>query len=193
MTEINLTETGPGLVSSRPASWAEAVVRVSDAYLDVAVQSILRDARVAVVASESGQSYLITDDRRMRGLRTLLITDESPGTAQRSLEELQAGQFGGLVSRARPDDLPFAIQALERGLTCVPSRLLSAARSAPRVGERQLRVLQLVAAGLPNARIAERLSVSEATIKREVTALLRAFRCNSRMQLVTESTEAGFV
>jgi DNA-binding NarL/FixJ family response regulator len=126
---------------------------------------------------------------------------------------LRAGASGFLLKDAPPGDLLSAIRAVSSGDAVVaPSvtrRLLSSyAHRLPVAGTadgrledermesltaREREVLLEVAASLSNAEIAERLVLSEATVKSHVGRILAKLNLRDRVQIVVFAYETGLV
>jgi DNA-binding NarL/FixJ family response regulator len=121
---------------------------------------------------------------------------------------LQAGARGYLTKDAGPDEIANAIQRVARGEAmldpAVQARLLENldhTRLRPRpVGPcelpdnltaREAEVLGLIAAGLSNAEIAERLYLSEATVKTHINRLFAKTGVRDRAQAVTYAYRNG--
>jgi DNA-binding NarL/FixJ family response regulator len=125
---------------------------------------------------------------------------------------LRAGASGFLLKDAQPADLLSAIRAVAAGDAVVaPSvtrRLLSTyahrlpAAATPDAGQaerlqaltaREHEVLELVAHGLSNGEIAERLVLSEATVKTHVGRVLSKLELRDRVQIVVFAYESGLI
>ncbi len=125
------------------------------------------------------------------------------------VEALRAGASGFLLKDAPPEDLVDAIRIVAAGeallapsvtrrlLDRVASRLPPAQENAipalSELTERELEVLKLVARGLSNAEIAEKLVVSETTVKTHVSRILAKLEIRDRVQAVILSYETGLV
>lgn len=58
---------------------------------------------------------------------------------------------------------------------------------------RQVAVLQELAKGLSNKQIANVLNIAEPTVKMHISALLRAFGVQNRVQILIKATQKGFI
>ena len=120
---------------------------------------------------------------------------------------LRAGASGFLLKDTRPDDLATAIRVVARGeallAPTITRRLLDrfaselpGASTPPRLdalSEREVEVLVLVARALSNDEIAERLSLSRATVKTHLSAILTKLGLRDRVQAAVLAYEVGLV
>ncbi|MBN9747107.1 DNA-binding response regulator [Amycolatopsis sp. A1MSW2902] len=119
---------------------------------------------------------------------------------------LRAGAAGFLLKDSPPETLISGIQAVARGDMLfgptITRRLVEAYTSAPpaepapelsALTEREREVLRLVGTGMPNAEIAARLLVSEATVKTHLNRLMPKLGISSRAQAVVVAYETGLV
>ncbi len=116
-------------------------------------------------------------------------------------EALLAGARGFVLKRARPEELLQAVRTLAgtRALVFPEAiRRVAAARGQPkraawvgRLTARERDVLDLVAQGLTNAEVADRLVVSVETVKTHLSALFAKAAVRHRTELVVRAYEAG--
>jgi DNA-binding NarL/FixJ family response regulator len=164
---------------------------ISNNVLHIAIESILKLEGIPVV-NEDRCRLLITDDLQREGKGVILLSDESPAEAYASVTAFISGKVSAVASIRQPEAIAVVIQAACEQLAVVPQTLLAAAFHAPRLGERQTRVLALIIQGLANAAIGQRLGLSEASVKRDVSTLLRAFGCATRGELVARAVNVGY-
>ena len=123
-------------------------------------------------------------------------------------DALAAGASGFLLKAARPEDLVQAIRVVAAGeallAPSVTKRLIEEFAKRPEpalrkpkqldsLTEREREVLQELAGGFTNAEIAQRLHVSETTVKTHVAHLLDKLGLRDRVQAVILAYEAGLV
>ncbi|SEN18793.1 response regulator [Nonomuraea pusilla] len=121
-------------------------------------------------------------------------------------EALRAGASGFLLKDASAGQLAEAVRVVAAGeallAPSVTRRLISEfARLGPRrpratlhgVTERETEVLTLVAHGLSNQEIAERLVLSEQTVKTHVARVLAKLGLRDRAQAIVHAYETGLV
>jgi DNA-binding NarL/FixJ family response regulator len=118
---------------------------------------------------------------------------------------VRAGASGFLVKNAPPEELVAAVRVVAGGdallSPSVTRRVLARLAAgtpdpslAVRLGEltdRETHVLRLIAAGLSNAEIAQRLYLGEATVKTHVSRVLTKLGLRDRVQAVVFAYESG--
>jgi DNA-binding NarL/FixJ family response regulator len=166
---------------------------------------LVMDIRMPVLDGIEATRRIVADAATQR-VRVLVLTtfdlDEHVYAA------LSAGASGFLLKEATPEEIVRAIRVVAAGESLlaptVTSRLVREFASRPTAGrpraelltlltEREVEVLLLVAEGLSNAELAERLVVSHATAKTHVSRILSKLGLRDRAQLVVAAYEAGLV
>ena len=113
-----------------------------------------------------------------------------------------SGVRGILPREVDAATLALAIPAVARGLVVCDAMLVSgllSGRQPPLMSPsevltpREQEVLQLLAEGLPNKTIADRLHISEHTVKFHVNALLSKLGAQSRTEAVVRATRLGLL
>jgi DNA-binding NarL/FixJ family response regulator len=194
-----------------------------DAEEDVEVVGEAADGAGAVRMANELVPDVVLMDIRMPGMdgleATRLITQEEELAAVRVVvlttfqldeyvfEALRSGASGFLVKDIEPAELVHGVRAVARGdallAPSVTRRLIEefAARSKeppadPTLAlltDREREVVALVAEGLSNDEIAERLVVSPATAKTHVSRAMTKLHARDRAQLVVTAYESGLV
>jgi DNA-binding NarL/FixJ family response regulator len=132
---------------------------------------------------------------------TTFDADEYVATALRS------GAAGFLLKDTDPEQLPYLVRALAEGGTVLSSKVTRvvvdgyldkdarepAVQLAARLSERERTVLVLMAEGLANTDIGERMHLSTGTVKGHVSAVLNKLRVTSRVQAALIAERAGLL
>jgi DNA-binding NarL/FixJ family response regulator len=119
---------------------------------------------------------------------------------ERALDGLAAGAVGCLFRDSDVDELVGSILAAvwgESTLTRQTARLLWGPRAAPgpaeRLTPRQQDILALVGRGFSNKAIAQRLKITEKTVKSNLTSIFRQLGVDSRTQAALWALHHGMV
>jgi two-component system, NarL family, response regulator LiaR len=120
---------------------------------------------------------------------------------RRVLQAIQAGALGFLLKDSSCDDLIRAIREVHLGsLSLQPALAVKVARELSRqtqrrdideLTNRELEVLKLLAHGLTNQDIAEKLVLSEVTVNGHVSSILGKLRVGNRTQAVLVALREG--
>jgi DNA-binding NarL/FixJ family response regulator len=128
------------------------------------------------------------------GARFIVLTTYQ-GDVQ-ALRALKAGASGYLLKAMLRKDLLDTIRSVHAGKRRIPSVI--AASLAEHLGDdvlsqREIDVLRRVAAGNSNKRVAEQLSISEATVKGHMKSILSKLGANDRTHAVTIALKRGII
>ncbi|MDW4904143.1 response regulator transcription factor [Streptomyces sp. ADMS] len=199
-----LLEGTPGLTPvGEAAHGAEAVRLASELRPDV----VLMDIRMpGMDGLEATRRIIATGGRTRVLIVTTFDLDEY------AYEGLRAGASGFLLKDARPEELVAGIHAVASGDAVVAPRLTRRLLDAyahqvlapagateavhPRLqtlSDREREVLVAVAQGWTNSEIAERLVLTESTVKKHVGRVLAKIGARDRIQAVITAYDAGLV
>jgi DNA-binding NarL/FixJ family response regulator len=172
----------------------------------------------AIEAAAAHHPDVVLMDLTMPGLggveatRRLLAAHPAVGVLVLTMSEdddslfaaLRAGARGYLLKEAGADDIARAVVTVARGETVlgarVSTRVLDAVRGGllagppapfPRLTEREREVLELVARGYDNARVARHLGLSEKTVRNHVSVILAKLPAATRAEAVALARDNG--
>ena len=169
---------------------------------------VLMDIRMPEVDGVTA-TRRITADATLGGVRILVLTTYAE--EENVFAALRSGASGFLVKDTEPADLLQAVRVTARGdallspsvtraviakYTATVGRAAAPAPPSPLLDlltEREREVVRLVAAGLSNAEIAEKLVVSPLTAKTHVSRAMTKLSVRDRAQLVVFAYETGLV
>ncbi|ORA28666.1 response regulator transcription factor [Mycobacterium aquaticum] len=146
----------------------------------------------------------IAGDPELTGVRVVVLTTFE--LDEYVFEAMRAGASGFLVKHTEPAELVRAVRVVADGdallSPSVTRRLVAefaahaktpAAPALPDLTSREREVMTLVAEGLSNAEIGERLFMSPATARTHVSRILMKLGARDRTQLVVMAYESGLV
>jgi len=171
------------------SSGEEAVALVAAHHPDV----VLMDLRMAGIDGDEATARIVAE---WPGTRVIILTTYENDDA--ILSAISAGASGYLLKAAPEEELLAGVRAVAAGEVALApsvSRLLvqraaaPAAVAGPALSTRELEVLRLVAEGLSNREIGERLYVGEATVKTHLLHTFTKLEVADRTRAVTRAME----
>jgi two-component system NarL family response regulator len=165
----------------------EAVARYGELRPDVTIMDIAMPQLCGVKALQEirGQH----DNARVVMLTTY------KGDAQ-IMRAVQAGAAGFLLKSTLRRELLDTVRSVHRGQRCIPPEI--AMELAQHMGQgplspREMEVLHYAASGHSNRRIAERMTISEETVKAHMKNVLAKLAANDRTHAVTIALRRGII
>jgi DNA-binding NarL/FixJ family response regulator len=189
--EIVLEQETDIQVVGEASDGAEAVDKASNLLPDIVLMDVRMPRRTGIEACTA-----IKDVVPSAKIIMLTISDEEADL----YEAIKAGATGYLLKEISIDEVAGAIREVAGGKSLISpsmaSKLLNEFASmikknderqqvpAPRLTDRELEVLKLVAKGLNNRDIAKELFISENTVKNHIRNILEKLQLHSRMEAV---------
>lgn len=175
--------------------------------LRAGLQALLEDGgAIEVVDAQAVSDVLVMDADAdsaaaldADGAAIVMLTDDADAVRQ---SDLWPSRVRALLPRnAGPAELVAAIQAVAAGFVVVrpeeAERTIPPPRAAPagaeRLTPRESEVLEMIAEGESNKRIAFRLGISEHTVKFHVASVLSKLNANSRAEALAIGIRRGLI
>lgn len=197
---VALLDAQDGIEVVGEADNGEQAVRMTR---DLRPDVVLMDIRMPVLDGLAA-TRMIAEDPSLTEVRVVVLTTFE--LDEYVFEALRSGATGFLVKHTEPADLVRAVRVVAAGdslLSPGVTRTLIAEFSAraktpppatlAELTDREREVMALVAEGLTNAEIAERLYLSPATARTHVSRILTKLHARDRTQLVVMAYESGLV
>ncbi|MGW6896759.1 response regulator [Streptomyces sp. NPDC054919] len=183
------TEAGIEVVAEAPTA-EDAVARAAQGDIEV----VLMDLQFGKGMNGAEATAAIT--ARPRAPRVLIVTTYD--TDADTLRAIEAGATGYLLKDAPPEDLAAAVRTAAAGRTTlaptVADRLMNRLRTpGTTLTRRETEVLALVAVGLSNQAIGNRLHLTEGTVKSHLARIYVKLGVDSRTAAVATATELGLI
>lgn len=191
---VAVLETEPGMeVIGECSNGEEAIQKATELHPDVVVMDLVMPKIDGIEATRA---------IKMNWPETRILVLTSFGTADKVLPSLNAGAIGYLLKDSDPNELLHAIRSVARGEGWLQPSItrqvlsqfaISSQGKSPEeeLTERELEVLRLIARGLSNQEIAQKLVVSEATVHTHVSRVLTKLNLSSRTQAALYALRKG--
>ncbi|KPL21913.1 MAG: LuxR family transcriptional regulator [Anaerolineae bacterium SM23_84] len=189
-----LIDAKPGVeVIGEAVDGNEAVRKASTLQPDVILLDLLMPHKDGIAAIQ---------DIRQENPKARILVLTSFGEDERVFAAIKAGALGYLLKDCSPNELIQAIRAVHHGQPSLsPDIALKLVRELRRpvdlpltadpLTEREVEVLKLVAQGLSNQEIAQRLIISERTVGTHVSAILSKLHLANRTQAALYALREG--
>ncbi|TMR98970.1 response regulator transcription factor [Nonomuraea basaltis] len=191
---LTLLSDLPGVEVAGMAGTGEAAVDLVDQVLpDV----VLMDLRLPGMDGVAATAHIIARHPQVAVLALTMMSDDAS-----VLAAIRAGARGYLLKEATPAEIVRSLEAVAAGQvvfspatgTRVLSALTSQAtgpRPLPELTDREREVLHLLATGLTNTAIAQRLFLSEKTVRNHVSNIFAKLGVSDRASAVARARDAG--
>jgi DNA-binding NarL/FixJ family response regulator len=169
------------------ASAKEALLEVQKVRPDV----VLMDVRMPEM---SGTEAIVALRRVQPDIRILVLTNYEEDEYIR--QAFQAGAMGYLLKSTAQEEIVAAVRSLYRNERYIQPGIanrLMETMGREELSERELEVLTLVAKGLANKEIAERLFISDKTARNHVASCLAKLGADDRTEAATTAVRRGLI
>ena len=185
---VNYLRTQPGLrVSAALSSGAQAIEELSRTRADV----VLLDLRLGTA---NGLDVLVQIKAEPNAPKVLIVSShEGDAMVRRAIACGADGYVSKSVSSA---ELVAAIRRVQGGRCAISPDIankMAYTLNEPALTEREIKILEHIAAGLSNKEVGAKLGVSEKTIKNRLISMFLKLNASDRTHAVVIAMERGFI
>jgi DNA-binding NarL/FixJ family response regulator len=161
------------------------------------------DVVLVDAALGNGDSHRLVRDLRKEGPETRVIVMDLLPVQEDLIEFVRAGANGFIVKDATIDDFVMTIRSVSKGAGVVPQSLTGTLLShiadqalsrkdpgvlqAVRMTKRERQITDLIAEGMSNKEIAQRLNIALYTVKSHVHNILEKLALHTRLQIAAHA------
>ena len=185
-------------VVGEAANGQEAVAQARELVPD----AILMDIQMPVISGIEATQHILKENPHIGVILVTMFDDP-----ESVFSGMRAGARGYVLKEAEPEELRIAIDAACRGefILCpiIAKKVLEHFQTEPKarspampyeeLTQRELQVLQLAADGLANKEIAEKLVISEKTVKNHIANIFSKLQVNGRTQAILYALRKGLI
>jgi DNA-binding NarL/FixJ family response regulator len=183
-----LLNTEPGF---KVVGEAENGAKAVEIYGKLQPQLVLMDLRMPILDGVKATRSIRQLDPQ--ALVVILTTHQGDDEVRAAFD---AGAMGYLLKNSLGDDLPTALRAVVDGERWVPveiAKKLSDHATKDKLTERELDVLRRLIGGDSNKELAEKIGVTEHTVKAHLKSIIAKLRVRDRTEAVTVGLRRGMI
>jgi DNA-binding NarL/FixJ family response regulator len=166
---------------------------------DMVIEEILRHSADLLLIEPQlpGTMSTIKAVRELSGdIKIIALTTQED--SQQAIEVIKVGAHAYISKQIEPDELICVLRLVRAGrviLSAFAARALVGRpeESAGMLSTQDRKLLELIAEGLDNGEIARRLSVSESTLKRNISRLLKKLNARNKIQAAVRAASKGLL
>jgi len=183
-----LLNTEPGF---KVVGEAENGAKAVEIYGKLQPQLVLMDLRMPILDGVKATRSIRQLDPQ--ALVVILTTHQGDDEVRAAFD---AGAMGYLLKNSLGDDLPTALRAVVDGERWVPEEIakkLSDHATKDKLTERELDVLRRLIGGDSNKELADKIGVTEHTVKAHLKSIIAKLRVRDRTEAVTVGLRRGMI
>src|SRR6266446_236042 len=164
-----------------------------------ALMEVLADTACDVLLLDLQMERWALDDIRQLATRTKVVVLTASESLENAITAMRLGARGVVQKRFAVQTLMEAIRTVAGGSVWMPPTLQAevaaqwGASNSKQLTSREADIVRLVATGLRNAEIAQRLSITEATVKTHLNNIFEKLELRDRVELTVYALRHGLV